>query len=249
MTIGTIDESQRKAAKVVGFAYLIALPPAIFAEFYVRGQLIASGDAAQTARNIMAHERLFRLGTASNLTVFAVNVVLIMALYVVLVPVHRYLSLLAAGWGLVETAILVVVTLSDFDVLRILSGADYLHAFDTNQLQGLARLSLSAHGAAYNVGLVLAGLRSTAFCYLWFQSRFIPRGLAAWGMLASVLMGASAFAFIIFPELTKVVPVAIYGAPIFLFELTMGFWLLLKGLPPSGAASDRVGGSAQAGAV
>ena len=236
--MGTIDESQRKAARVVGFAYLFALPPAVFAEFYVRTQLITSDNAAQTARNIMAHERLFRLGTASNLAAFAVDVVLIVALYVVLVPVHRYLALLAAGWGLIETAILVVVTLSDFDVLRILSGADYLHAFEASQLQALARLSLGAHGAAYNVGLVLAGLRSTTFCYLWFKSRFIPRALAAWGMVASFLMGACAFSFIIFPELARVIPVEIYGAPIFFFELTMGFWLLLKGLPPSPGAPD-----------
>jgi len=236
----TIDESQRKAATVVGLAYLLALPPAIFAEFYVRAQLIASGNAAQTARNIMAHERLFRLGTASNLTVFAINVVLIIALYVVLMPVNRSLALLATGWGLIETATLVVVTLSDFDVLRILSGADYLHAFEATQLQALARLSLSAHADAYNVGLVLAGLRSTAFCYIWFTSRFIPRALAAWGMFASFLMGASAFSFIILPELAKVVPVEIYGAPIFFFELTMGLWLLLRGLRPSGAAPERV---------
>jgi hypothetical protein len=136
MTIGTIDESQRKATTLVGFSYLFALPPAIFAEFYVRTQLIAFDNAAQTARNIMAHERLFRLGIASNLTVFAVDVVLIMALYVVLMPVNRNLALLATGWGLIETAILVVVTLSDFDVLRILSGADYLHAFEANQSAG-----------------------------------------------------------------------------------------------------------------
>ncbi len=220
MTIGTIDESQRKAATVVGFAYLFALPPAIFAEFYVRTQLIAFDNAAQTAQNIIA-------------------------LYVVLMPVNRSLALLAAGWGLIETASLVVVTLSDFDVLRILSGADYLHAFEANQLQALARLSVGAHGAAYNVGLVLAGLRSTAFCYLWFKSRFIPRALAAWGMLASFLMGACAFSFIIFPELAKVVGVLIYGAPIFFFELTMGFWLLLRGLRLSGAPPDRVSGSAQ----
>ena len=236
MTIGGIDESQRKAATVVGISYLCALPPAIFAEFYVRAQLIATDDAAQTARNIMAHERLFRLGIASNLTVFSVDVVLIMALYMVLMPVNRSLALLATGWGLIETAILVVVTLSDFDVLRILSGADYLHAFDASQLQAMARLSISAHDAAYRVGLVLAGLRSTAFCFLWFQSRFIPKVLAAWGMLASFLMGASAFLFIIFPELAKVVGVEIYGAPIFFFELTMGFWLLFRGLAASGTA-------------
>src|SRR5207249_7348443 len=92
MTIGTIDESQRKAAKVVGFAYLLALPPAIFAEFYVRTRLIAFDNAAQTAQNILTHERLFRLGTASNLTVFAVDVALIIALYVVLKPVNRTLA-------------------------------------------------------------------------------------------------------------------------------------------------------------
>ncbi len=245
MPIGTIDAAQRRAATVVGLSYLFALPPAIFAEFYVRTRLIAFHDAAQTAQNIMAHERLFRLGTAGNLTVFALDVVLILALYVVLMPVNRSLALVAMGWGLIETATLIVVTLSDFDVLRILSGADYLHAFEADRLQALARLSLSAHADAYNVGLVLAGLRSTTFCYLWFKSRLIPSALAAWGIVASSLMGASAFSFIIFPELAKVVPVEIYGTPIFFFELTMGFWLLLKGLPRSGAAHDRGSGSAQ----
>jgi len=249
MTIGTIDQTQRRAATVVGLAYLFALPPAIFAEFYVRTHLIAFDDAARTARNIMAHERLFRLGIAGNLFVFSLDVVLITALVVVLTPVNRSLALLAMGWGLIETATLIVVTLSDFDVLRILSGADYLHAFEANRLQALARLSVSAHADVYNVGLVLAGLRSTVFCYLWFKSRFIPRALAAWGIVASSLMGAFAFAFIIFPELAKVIPVEIYGGPIFFFELTMGFWLLLKGLPPPGPGPDRVSGPAHAGVV
>ena len=230
MTLSTIDNSQNTAAKVVGIAYLLALVPAVFAEFYVRDHLVVFDNAAQTALNIVAHERLFRLGIASNVTVFAIDVVLITALYVVLNGVNRSVALLALGWGLIETAIFVVVTLTDFDVLRILSGAGYLQAFEADRLQALTRLSIGAHHDAYNVGLVFAGLRSTAFCYLWFNSHFIPRALAAWGVFASVLMGGFAFSFIIFPELLKIVPVTIYGAPIFLFELTMGFWLLLKGL-------------------
>ena len=230
MTLSTIDNSQNTAAKVVGIAYLLALVPAVFAEFYVREHLVVFDNAAQTALNIVAHERLFRLGIASNVTVFAIDVVLITALYVVLNGVNRSVALLALGWGLIETAIFVVVTLTDFDVLRILSGAGYLQAFEADRLQALAGLSIGAHHDAYNVGLVFAGLRSTAFCYLWFSSHFIPRALAAWGVFASVLMGGFAFSLIIFPALLKIVPVTIYGAPIFLFELTMGFWLLLKGL-------------------
>jgi len=230
MTISTIDESQRKAAKVVGLTYLLALAPAIFAEFYVGGQLIVSNNAAETARNIMAHERLFRLGTASNLSVFALDVVLITALYVVLKPINRSLALLAAFWGVIETTILVVAALSDFEVLRVLSGADYMRAFEADRLQALARLSISAHAAGYNVGLVFAGLRSTVFCYLWFKSRYVPKPLAAWGVFASALMGASAFAFIIFPELRQVITIGVYGGPVFFFELTMGFWLLAMGI-------------------
>src|SRR5438477_11328296 len=105
MTIGAIYESQRKAARVVGFSYLFALPPAVFAEFYVLGRLIVSNNAVDTARNIMAHERLFRLGTASNLTVFAIDIVLITALYMMLKSVNRNLALLAAFWRLIETAV------------------------------------------------------------------------------------------------------------------------------------------------
>ena len=64
----TIDESQRKAARVVGFTYLFALALAVFAESYVPAHLIIYDNAAETARNIMAHERLFRLGIASDLS-------------------------------------------------------------------------------------------------------------------------------------------------------------------------------------
>src|SRR5262249_50864160 len=187
-----VEESQRKAAQVVGLSYLLALPPAIFAEFYARGRLVVAGDAALTAQHIMAHERLFRLGIASNLTAFAIDVALITALYVVLRPVGARLALLAAGWGLIETGVLVSVTFRDFDVLRILSGASYLHAFGGDQLAALARLSVAGHDAAYLVGLVFAGLRSTAFCWLWLRSRLIPRALAAFGVFASFLMGACA---------------------------------------------------------
>lgn len=219
-TDSTIDDSQRQAAKVVGLAYLLAIPLALF------------GEAAAVAGNVAAHERLFRLGTASNLAVFALDIVLITALYVVLKPVNRHLALLAAFCGVIETAVLMVATVSDLEALRVLSGAEYLRAFDADRLQALAKMAIGAHGAAYHVGLALAGLRSSVFCYLWLKSRYIPKPLAALGVVASLLLGACAYAFIIFPELRQVVSIGVYGGPIFLFELSMGFWLLLKGLRP-----------------
>ncbi|MGH9775923.1 MAG: DUF4386 domain-containing protein [Candidatus Acidiferrales bacterium] len=230
MATYTIDESQRKAAKVVGFTYLLALVTSNIADVYVPTKLIVDGNAAQTAANIMAHERLFRLGIACDLTTFATDIVLIAALYVVLKPVNRGLSLLAAFWRLVETSIMVVAVLKSFDVLRLLSRAAYLRTFETDRLQALAMLSIGAYGAAYNVGLMFFGLGSTVFAYLWFKSRYIPRALSALGVFGSLLLAVCMFAFIIFPNLADVVGAWCF-VPIAIFELTMGFWLLIKPLP------------------
>src|SRR5438067_11915524 len=161
MTNDIFGDTQRTASRVVGAAYVVALIPAVVAEFSVRGQLLVSGEAAQTGRNVVAHERLFRIAIASNHAVFTIDIALITALYVVLNPINRSLALVALGWGLIETASLVATALTDFNVLRILGGAEYLNVFELDRLQALARLSASAHGDACNGGLGFAGLRST----------------------------------------------------------------------------------------
>ena len=224
-----VDAIQRRWARLVGFSYVCALAPAIFAEFYVAGRLI-SDNAVATAQNIIAHERLFRVGVASNLLVFVIDVLLITSLYVVLERVNRRLALLAAFFRLMENTILVVAVLNDFYVLRLLSGASYVSGLDPAALASVARVSIGAHNSAYGVALLLFGFGSSIFCYLWLKSGYIPRPLAAFGLIASVWIGICSFAFVVFPELNRVIGVGLYGGPIFLFELTMGLWLLIKGI-------------------
>jgi hypothetical protein len=224
-----VDETQNKAARAVGITYLLALVTSMFAEGYVRGQLIVPDNAAQTAQNIVAHEGLFRLGTVANLTTFAIDVVLIAALYVVLRPVAPNLALAAAFWRLIETAVISVSALNDFDVLRILSGAGYLEPFGADRLHALSRLSVGAHSAAYQLGFFFFGFGSTVFCYLWLRSGYVPRVLAGLGVFGSALVGICAYLFILFPQSARIAVPAVY-APIFVFELTLGIWLLVKPL-------------------
>ncbi|HEX9083362.1 MAG TPA: DUF4386 domain-containing protein [Gemmatimonadaceae bacterium] len=230
-TMNGPDAIQRRWARVVGFSYLFALLPSIFAEFYVSGRLV-SDNAIVTAQNIIAYERLFRLGIASNLLVFAVDVVLVTALYLVLERVNRRLALLATFFRLIETTILIVAVLNDFYVLRLLSGASYLTTLNSGELAALARVSMGAHNSAYGVALLLFGFGSPVFCYLWLKSGYIPKPLAVWGILASAWIGVCSFAFIVFPDLKQVITIGYYGGPIFLFELTIGLWLLIKSLRP-----------------
>ena len=237
MTICTIDESQRKAARVVGFTCLFTMAIVVFANFGIHERLIVSGNVAETARNIVAHETLFRIGIACGLVYSAGLVVLLTALYVILKPVDRGLALLAAFWRFVYALIWVLMTLKLFEALRLLSGTDYLRVFEAEQLQALARLYLGARFDVYYVGLLFYALASTVCSYLWFKSNYIPRALAAWGVISSVFCAACTFVFVIFPNFSKVVNLWWFDSPMGIFEIAMSFWLLFKGLGPSGPSA------------
>jgi uncharacterized protein DUF4386 len=224
-TNGRIEAGQRTAAKIVGIAYLVALVTANFAEIYVPSRLIVANDATRTAANIIAGARLFRLGIAADLITFAIDVVLIVALYRVLRPVNRSVAMLATLWRVIETAVMVVATLTRFDVLRLLSGAEYLRGLEVDQVRALARLSVGAYGSAYQVGLFFFGLGSATFAWLWWQSRYVPRLLAGWGIFAAALVSMYVLTITVVPDLANslMLPSLI---PIAVFELAIGVWLL-----------------------
>ena len=54
MTDRTIESSPQLYARIGGALYLIIIVIGLFGEAFVRDKLIVSGDAAATAKNIMA---------------------------------------------------------------------------------------------------------------------------------------------------------------------------------------------------
>jgi hypothetical protein len=234
MALHTIEPAQQTAARVAGLLFLVMMVTGMFAEFYARGPLIVPDDAAQTAANIAASETLFRLGAVANLITFAGSVPLLWALFVLLEPVNRNVALLAAFWRLVETSVLAAVVVNDFAALRLVSGASYLRGIDTEQLQALTRLFLGAQADGYRIGLVFLGLGSTLFAWLLFKSRYVPRGLAVWGIVSSLGLALVTLAIMVLPSLAAVV-IPAYFAPIAIFEVALGAWLFFKGVRTPGA--------------
>ncbi|MFY9584229.1 MAG: DUF4386 domain-containing protein [Candidatus Acidiferrales bacterium] len=78
-------------ARIAGFFWLMTFLTSIFAIF-VGGRIVVSGDAAATAANILAHEALFRSGTAANLIATVCYVAATLFIYELLKPVNRSLS-------------------------------------------------------------------------------------------------------------------------------------------------------------
>jgi len=232
MTMSTITGLQRKAARVAGFAYLITFATVAYVNFGIHDRLIVENNAVETARNILTHEQLFRIGIAGDLIYCAGVVVLLTALYVILKPVNWGLALLATFWRLVWVLMWLVMTLNLFDALRLLNGANYLRAFEAERLQALARFYLGTSFDYYYVGLLFGALAS----YLWFKSRYIPWVLAVFGVVSSAFCVACTFVFYIFPNFNKTVNLWWFDTPMGIFDIATSFWLLFKGLRPSGIA-------------
>jgi hypothetical protein len=129
-----------------------------------------------------------------------------------------------------------VMSLNLFDALRLLSGADSLQVFDAERLQAQASFYLAANFDRYYVGLLFWGLASTVCACLWFKSRYIPRALAAYGIISSAFAVACTFALFIFPGFDKIVALGWFDSPMGLFDIALSFWLLFKGLKPPAVA-------------
>lgn len=233
----------QQAGAIAGATYLITVATAIFSEFFVRSTLIVSGDAARTASNIVAHAQLFRFSIVCDLLGCAGVVILNLALYELLAPVHRSLARLAAFWRMAEVSVGGAITVSSLIALSLLTGADYLQAFQPHQLQALARLFLGAQTSGYLIALLFFGLGSTTYMYLLVRSRYVPRALALLGVGGSGLVVLFVTARILFPAsvvaaiaAVRALPavalalVALIVVPILAFEAILGFWLLVKGV-------------------
>ena len=236
MAISSIDDSQRTAAKVAGLSYLFTIAIVVFANYALLNPLIVPGNAAETARNIVTHETQFRIVAVCFLIYSAGVVVLLTALYLILRPVNRGLALVAALFRLVFALLWLLTTLNLLNALRLLGSASYLQVFEANRLQALARLHIAAGFDDYYVGLPFFGLAATVCAYLWLKSNYIPKGLAAFGVISSAWCVICAFVFLIFPHFNKIVNDYWFDSPMAIFELALSFCLLFKGLRSPGTA-------------
>lgn len=119
-TASIIEISLRNAARIAGFGYLMVFILGIFGNFFVFEKLIIPGDAVTTANNIIANESLFRFGIASWVIVITFDALVAWALYILLKPINKSLSLLV-GWYLslfLDTPSLTIFQFYNFLVVR-----------------------------------------------------------------------------------------------------------------------------------
>lgn len=217
----------QRYARIAGALFLISLVAGGFGEAYAPSKLISAHDAAATVANIKNFDSLYRLGFAAFMIESLCDITLVAIFYALLKPVSKPLSLLAAFFGLVGTALFAFAELFYFAPLLIVAGSgDYLKTFTPDQLDSLVLLSLKFYGFAGMIFTAYYGMSWIVRAYLMWNSGYLPKFLG-------VLMGIGGLGFVVRNFLLILAPA--YASDLFLMlmipgGLVMTVWLLVKGV-------------------
>ena len=210
-------------ARLAGLTYLVVIVLPLVGLALVQPHLATDGDAVEVARRLAAQQPLFRAGLALDLAMFTGVLVLAAAHHVLLARVDRSLSLIALVLRSAEGILGIVTLLAGAAVAAILSDGASVEASAP-----LVAALLRARAAGMDFVLVLLCLGAIPFCWLFFVSRAVPRLLSGFGIACYALILAGSITNILTPAYAEWTILAF--APGTLFELSIGLWLLVRGV-------------------
>lgn len=224
--------SDKNLARIAGFCYLIVIVTGLFSEVFVRQTLRVSNDALATAHNIQTNEMLFRWGFVADLINFVVGLPTILIIYYLFKRTNKLLLQLAVTFVVIQTAIIAVNLLNQISPLLILSNDTYLKTFEPNQLATLSLLSLNIQTQGYAIGLVFFGFYCLIVGYVIYQSKFLPKIFGILYAFSGLCYLVNSFTMFLSKGFEN--PLFLYLAiPIFIGELSVCLWLLIKGIDTS----------------
>jgi hypothetical protein len=191
----------------------------------------ATGGAKETAATLASlaqHPTAVRLTALLVLLTFFVAVLLAVTLYALTRDQDCDLAMLALCCRVTEGVIAATSAVRTLGLLSVATASMAAAAPDAAAVQALGALLLHQGDAGTLIAATCFAVGSTLYSYLFLRARSIPVSLAWLGVLASLLL-VIALTLRLAGFLRG--PVNYYvWIPMAVFEVTLGFWLLIKGV-------------------
>lgn len=206
-------------ARIAGLVGVATLATGTFAGV-VHQDLVVAGDAAATARNLVASETLFRLGLAGGLAMMVAFLFYVLLLY-------RLLERVARSWAL-AMAVLALASVPLY-MLNQVNAVGALAAASGGAVEQVA-LFLELHRAGNLVASIFFGLWLLPLGVLVYRSGFLPRALGV------LLVAGSPGYVVAFAQgfLAPGTEAGLWSDPLLLVthvsEAALMLWLLVRGL-------------------
>lgn len=217
----------QRVARITGALYLAVAVLALLAA-PIQQSLIVPGDAAATADKIVNSIALFGSSIVAWIGVVLADAAVAIALYLLLEPAGRALSLAAAAIRLLYAALLgaLVLGLSEsFQLLTHSAGA----GLDAAQRQSMALWSIERFGSSFLLALVIFGVHLLVLGVLFYRSGYVPRAIGVLLVAAGAGYIVDSLAKFLIADYDGAVR-AIFLAPAVIGEFGLIGWLLVKGV-------------------
>ncbi|MEM9898654.1 MAG: DUF4386 domain-containing protein [Pseudomonadota bacterium] len=216
----------RPTGRVTGLFYLIGLSTAVYANFFVRYSVYEPNDPTTTAKNLIEFETVVRFGLAVELVGILALVGLTASLYALLKPFGERMGRAAVLWWIGEITLLAVAICLYFPIFFLLSGAEYSLVFEPSERDAIVLLLINLFYDVYNIALTFFTLGMIVFAILFYRSRYVPRLLSIFGVVAALSMFTDILLTLVDHPASDLFGLA-PSAMVALYELIMGAWLLV----------------------
>lgn len=193
--------STRKAAMVVGIAFITSILIVTLVDDFLLANFVVPGDTEALARDIEANARLFGFAIVGYILVLALDSIIGLALYVVLKPANKNLASLTAVLRLLYAFTLIIGLLT--------------LAFQIIDVYNYASIKL--------LGYIFFALHLFVLGYSVFKSKYIPKSLG-------IFLVVTSLTYIVFfvdfnlPETLEVIIMSTMA----IAELSLSIWLMVK---------------------
>jgi hypothetical protein len=229
-------KSSKKTAVIVGVLFII-------------GTLAGVLSVVLTSSILNGPDVLAAVAANENQVIIAALLVLTMGLALAMVPVvifpilKQHNEVLALGYvvfrGALETFTYFVVVIAWLLLIPLSQAFVAAGAAGAANLQASGALLLKAAEIGASLTALVFPLGAAMLYAVLYQSKLIPRWLSVWGLLAVALNFVStglAGVFGLTDQMSALQMIA--NLPIFLQEMVMAVWLIVKGFNASAIARD-----------
>ena len=231
--------STRKTAIIVGVLFIFAIVMLFIGEAFYKPIL----DSPDYLDNAYPNRIVVIIGILLEFTGVPAVVLIPVFLFPILKKHNEALALGYVGFRLFEAAILSVAYINKLSLINL--SQDYLNkgGVDASYFQYIGSSIQSVNNWAGTTGLIyliVFALGSLMLYSVLYKSKLIPRFISAWGFIAAiVLLTGSVLANIdMFTEISGLGLELIFATPIFVAEMMLSIWLIVKGFNPSAIASE-----------
>ena len=226
-------KSDKNTPRLLGAAFLLQAVASAVGGFILLEPLIVPGNIVDTMNNIANNAMQMRASiVVEMITAFGI-VMLGVLMYLLLNKQNKNIAIVAMGLYLIEAALLAASRIAAFSLIPI--SQESVVAGHPAYLQTLGNLFLDLQSFGYELHMLPFALGATLFYYLFYKSGYIPRALALWGLIAASL----ALIGTLFVLLGYDVPLLVF-IPNLPFEITIGIWLLVKGIAEGSEAKSHL---------